>query len=163
MNCGIGRDCGSNLIPGLETPQAAGMPKMKKKRKRKKWLPDTSYLLSHFILPTSLSISYSWPSILAGYNLGVEELSNWPRFLYVGSGGARTPSRISCLQNFCTFSSFTPGALDSPWNTATWKHNPYAPPFVWVSKNHLNQIFVSESFCLSIDLLTLENRQWRIM
>ena len=29
-NCGLDHNCGSNLIPGLETPYAVGQPKKKK-------------------------------------------------------------------------------------------------------------------------------------
>ena len=35
-SCRLGQDCGSNLIPGLGAPYAAGQPKMTKKKKRKK-------------------------------------------------------------------------------------------------------------------------------
>ena len=33
---GLGRDCSSDLIPGLGVPYAAGWPKMEKKKKKKK-------------------------------------------------------------------------------------------------------------------------------
>ena len=35
-SCSLGPNCGSDLIPGLGTPYAAGRPKMKKKKKKRK-------------------------------------------------------------------------------------------------------------------------------
>ena len=35
-SCGLGCNCGSDLIPGPEAPHATGKPKKKKKKKRKK-------------------------------------------------------------------------------------------------------------------------------
>jgi len=55
MNCGIGRDCGSNLIPGLETPQAAGLPKMKNKKKKEK---EKSGYQTHHIYYLILSFQH---------------------------------------------------------------------------------------------------------
>ena len=35
-SCGLGCNCGSDLIPGPEAPHATGKPKMKKKKKKSK-------------------------------------------------------------------------------------------------------------------------------
>ena len=46
-SCGLGCNCGSDLIPGMETPYAAGQPKKEKEKKMERkertrfyWVPD---------------------------------------------------------------------------------------------------------------------------
>ena len=71
-SCGLGGDCGSDLIPGPGTPYAAGRPKMKKERK------GSSHDGSAVTIPLSMMHVYSCmrtlvqsQALLSGLSCGV--------------------------------------------------------------------------------------------